>query len=210
LGAKREIAWNLNILGGILASAGQLGTVEALLLEGIAVGRDSGDISPVMESTTRIARHYLMQGDLARARRSVYESLALAREIDAQLPIANLLVILGDAALAEQDWESAVDWYRQAIRSASLVGSRGNLAYALRHYAAICATRGDPRRAVCIFGATSTTHDFPASMMIETPVGEVDILAAARRTLGADEFSAAWTEGQSSTLEQMTAEILNS
>ncbi len=45
-GAKREIAWNLHTLGASLATTGQLEAVEALLLEGIAVGRESGDVTP--------------------------------------------------------------------------------------------------------------------------------------------------------------------
>ncbi len=59
---------------------------------------------------------------------------------------------------------------------------------------------GDPRGAVRIFAATSSTHDFPASIMIDTPVVEDDIVATARRTLGDDEFKLAWAEGQSITL----------
>ncbi len=69
---------------------------------------------------------------------------------------------------------------------------------------------GDPRGAVRIFAATSSTHDFPASIMIDTPVVEDDIVAAARRTLGDDEFKLAWAEGQSITLEHAAAEILTS
>ncbi len=46
-------------------------------------------------------------------------------------------------------------------------------------------------------------------MLIDIPVAEDDIVAAARRTLGEDEFAIAWAEGQSSTLEQTTAEILS-
>jgi predicted ATPase len=206
-GSKREIAWNLSALAATLASAGDSEAIEPLLLEAIAIGRQSGDITPVLASSRSLARLYLMRGDLARARRVIHEALALAGQ-DVKLPIHGLLVTLGDLATAARDWDGADHWYRRALSVASLVAARGIMAQALRHYAAMCAMRGDARGAVRIFGAVSFVHDFPSSTMIDLPAAEADIVAAARRTLGEEEFAVAWVGGQSTTLEQATAEIL--
>jgi hypothetical protein len=83
------------------------------------------------------------------------------------------------------------------------------MAHALRHYAAMCAARGDPRGAVRIFGTTSLVHDFKSWSMFNLLVAEDDVTAAARQALGEDDFAVAWAEGQSSTVEQATADILS-
>ncbi len=207
-GSKREIAWNLGALGATLASAGQWEAVESPLMESIVVGRQSGDITPVLASSRSLARLYLMRGDLAGARRTVDEALALAGQ-DLRLPIhTDLLITLGDLASADQDWDGAGDWYRQALSAASLVATRGIIAHALRHYAAMCGMCGALRLAVRIFGATSPIHGFSATMF-DLAAAEDHVLVAARRALGEDEFAVAWAEGQSITLEQATAEVLS-
>jgi tetratricopeptide (TPR) repeat protein len=208
-GYQREIAWNLGVLGSSLAFAGLLDAVEPVLLESIAVGRASGDITPVLASTGALARLYLMLGDLTRARRTVQETLALSGQTDVKLPIADLLVVLGDVASAERDWESADDWYRRALSVASVLAARGMIAHALRQYAAMCAARGNPHGAARILGATSPVRDFPGSVMMNLEGAQDDIVAATRQTLGEDAFEVAWAEGESITLEHATAEILS-
>jgi tetratricopeptide (TPR) repeat protein len=208
-GYQREIAWNLGVLGSSLAFAGLLDAVEPVLLESIAVGRASGDITPVLASTGALARLYLMLGDLPRARRTVEETLALSGQTDVKLPIAELLVVLGDVASAERDWESADNWYRRALSVASVLAARGMIAHALRQYAAMCAARGNPHGAARILGATSPVRHFPGSVMMNLKVAQDDIVAATRQTLGEDAFEVAWAKGESITLEQATAEILS-
>jgi tetratricopeptide (TPR) repeat protein len=208
-GYQREIAWNLGVLGSSLAFAGLLDAVEPVLLESIAVGRASGDITPVLASTGALARRYLMLGDLTHARRTVQETLALSGQTDVKLPIADLLVVLGDVASAERDWESADDWYRRALSVASVLAARGMIAHALRQYAAMCAARGNPHGAARILGATSPVRDFPGSVMMNLEGAQDDIVAATRQTLGEDAFEVAWAEGESITLEHATAEILS-
>jgi hypothetical protein len=88
------------------------------------------------------------------------------------------------------------------------VTSHAVAARALRHYAAMCAARGDARGAACIFGATSSVDEFPLPMF-SLLGAEGEVVAGARVALGQDEFNTAWAEGQSMTLVQVTAEILN-
>jgi predicted ATPase/DNA-binding XRE family transcriptional regulator len=208
-GYKREITWNLAALASNLASAGHFEAAEPLLLESVVVGRQSGDITPVLAATGALARLCLLRGDLARARRTVHKALALAGQTGMQLPIAHLLVTLGDIACAEADWTSADDRYRQALSAAGLAGARGVLAHTLRHYAAMCAALGDPGTAVRIFGATSTIRHLPILAIVDVPVAEDEIVAAAQQALGADAFGAAWAAGQSMTLEEMTTGLVS-
>jgi tetratricopeptide (TPR) repeat protein len=207
-GYIREIAWNLGTLARALLKAGQREAVEPLLVEAIAVGRQSGDITPVLDSSRSLAQLYSMRGDLASARRTAHEALVLASPRNLKGPISSLLT-LGDLASAGQEWESADDWYRQALSAASLLAARGIMAHALRHYAAMCAARGDHRGAVRILGTTSLVHDFKSWSMFNLLVAEADVTAVARQALGEHDFAVAWAEGQSITIEQATADILS-
>jgi len=132
-----------------------------MLLESIVVGRESGDLTPVIVSMRTLGRIYWQRGDVRRAREAFDEALALARRIDMKLAMSGLLVTLGDVALAGQDLDSADDWYRQGIRASSRLAAPGSMAHALRHYAAIRRARGDHRAAVRILSTISSVHDAP-------------------------------------------------
>jgi hypothetical protein len=47
-------------------------------------------------------------------------------------------------------------------------------------------------------------------MIQPIPLTDVDIVAAARRTLGEEAFAVAWAEGREMTLEQAVAELTGS
>ena len=213
-GYQPEIAICLNVLAESLLSAGQLEAVEPLLLEGIAVSRQSGAVRPVISSFRILALLRWTRGDLARARQTAQEALELARHVPLAGPVNMnmLLCMLGNLASAEQDWAAAEGWYRQALSVASRGTARGGIANTLRCFAVMCAARGDPRRAVRMFGATEGLHNFgeaARTMPIDLRAAELDSITAARRTLGEDAFAAAWADGQSITLEEAMAEILS-
>jgi non-specific serine/threonine protein kinase len=147
----------------------------------------------------------MMRGDLARARRTVDEAIALAGHVGIPGPTVSLLITRGDIAAAERDWQSASRWYRQALRTATLAGARGIVAVALRHYAALCVALGEPGRAVRIFGATASIRKAP--LLIHIPMADEEAIASARQTLGDDEFKIAWADGQSMTLEQVMTQV---
>jgi non-specific serine/threonine protein kinase len=147
----------------------------------------------------------MMRGDLARARRTVDEAIALAGHVGIPMPTVSLQITRGDIAAAELDWQSASRWYRQALGTATLAGARGIVAVALRHYAALCVALGEPGHAVRIFGATASIRKAP--LLIHIPMIDDDIIAAARRTLRDDEFQIAWAEGQSMTLLQVMTQV---
>jgi predicted ATPase/DNA-binding XRE family transcriptional regulator len=208
-GFTSSLAWSLVLAAEHLESAGHLERVESLLLESVSAGRQSGAITSMLASTGALARLYIGRCDHARARRMVDDALALARQLGMHLPTVSLLITRGDVASAERDWDGADDWYRQALGAASLVGARGTAALALRHYAAMCAARGDPGRAARIVGATSSIGQSPL-MIQPIPLTDDDMVAAVRRTLGEDAFAAAWSEGRTMTLEQAVTELMGS
>jgi tetratricopeptide (TPR) repeat protein len=202
-GYIRETAWNLAWLAEVALRTGNLDGVESLLVEAIEQGRQSGDLTPVVGALRSLARVYWMRRDFAHARDSIREALKLAGQIN-QFEVVLLDIALGDCALAEADRKSADQWYREALRTATRGVYRAVIAYALRRCAALCASGGEPLRAVRILGTASVIHDLP--LMLSSAADEE--AAAALQTLGKDEFATAWAEGQSITMEQAAAEIL--
>jgi non-specific serine/threonine protein kinase len=200
-GFASSLAWSLVFAAEHLESAGHLERVEPLLLESVSAGRRSGAMTSMLASTGALARLYIGRGDFTRARRTVDEALALAGQLGMHLPMVSLLITRGDVASAEHDWERADDWYRQALSAASLVGERGTAALGLRHYAAMCAARGDPARAARIVGAISWIGQAPLHIQ-PIPLTDDEIIATVRRTLGEGAFAVAWAEGRTMTLEQ--------
>jgi predicted ATPase/transcriptional regulator with XRE-family HTH domain len=207
-GVKREIAWNLLSFAANQMNLDHTANLELLLLESIAAGRDCGDLAPVISAIWTLSRLYWVQGDVARARRMLNEALTLARDIDMKSLLPGLLVTLGDLALADQDWRTAADWYRQGLGTANLLATPGTMAHALRHCAALRCASGDYRGAVRILGAASSVHDTAGVALVTGPAAEKDLLAAARRTLGENEYAGAWVEGLSLTLEDAIADAL--
>ncbi|MCA1643976.1 MAG: tetratricopeptide repeat protein [Chloroflexi bacterium] len=207
-GLKREIAWNLGALGGQQSGPDYSEAAEPMLLESVVIGRESGDLTPVIASMRTLGRLYWQRGDVARARDAFQEALALARDIDMKLAISGLLVTLGDIALADRDLDKADGWYRQGLMASSRMAAAGAMAHALRHYAAICTARGDHHEAVRILGAASSVPDPPALRLVALSAGEENVSAVAREELGEDEWSAAWAQGQSLALEQAIADVL--
>lgn len=108
-GFTSQLAWGLVLAAEHLESAGHLDRVEPLLLESVSAGRQSGAITSMLASTGALARLYIGRGDLARARRTVDEALALAGQLGMHLPMVSLLITRGDVASAEHDWESGDD-----------------------------------------------------------------------------------------------------
>jgi predicted ATPase/DNA-binding XRE family transcriptional regulator len=211
--SKREIAWNLGVMAANqIQQAGDHGTAMRLLEESIATGRESGDLVPVVYSTIILGHMLAGEGNTARAREVVDGAVAIARRIDARDLMPHLLVLLGDVATREADWEAADDLYGKALRLSSAAASRGRMAHTVLKFACLRSAQDEHQDAVRLLGALSRVdHRFDRGLSPEIGALVVDeqaIIEASRAALGDREFANAWAEGESLTLEQVSSEIL--
>lgn len=154
---KREIAWNLGALASNrLEHGGEHSTAKHLLEESIALGRESGDLTPVVYSMTILAHIYASEGNIVLAREILHEAPMIARQIDMRFLMSSPLVLLGDIAARESDWDTAGALYRQTLDRARNVVAQTSMAQAVRHFAALLGARGDHRRALRLLAATGS------------------------------------------------------
>jgi tetratricopeptide (TPR) repeat protein len=204
---KREVAWNLCHLGGFFATSDQAAFDERLLLESIAIGRESGDSTAVLVSLCVLARLHVLRGDVAQAGVTLEEALAIAREF--WFAVSTMLVALGDLACVERDWERASAYYREALSEASAIASRGGVAQALIHYAALCTARRDHKRAARVLAAAAGVHELaPAIALFGESETTEEANVSSRQSLGDEAFSAAVAAGRRMTLDDVVAEVL--
>jgi non-specific serine/threonine protein kinase len=202
-GWEREIAWNLSVLGRTLALAGELDKAEELLDEGVLLGRHSGDMTAVMSSLLNLGIVYGKRGELTRARQVLIEAAELGKEINVRFMTAASLMVLGAACVADRDPDAAELAYRAALEEATRGTTRGMLAPAGRHYAALLQGRGDHIRAVRILTACASIRQSWDAAVYFQPVATADqMLEAARRALGEVEFARAVGAGESLAPEE--------
>jgi hypothetical protein len=201
-GDKREFAAALHALAILLTREDTPTAIESLLVESLAMARESGDAIAMCLATLGLSWVYHQRAEFARARQHLEETLVLARRSDVRWPILVAHLGLGDLAAAEQDLAGALDQYRPALRML-IDEERGSAAYALDRCAMVCAARGQYRRAARLFGAASAMPGISASffLFVGSTEAEKD-LAAARLALGETEFAAAWADGRAMTPEQ--------
>jgi non-specific serine/threonine protein kinase len=209
VGYKRELAFTLQALAQHRVREGAPEGIEPLLVESLAVARESGDAITASEALCGLAWVSHRRGDVARARAMIDEGLALARRADNAMMIQFGLLWLGDLAAAQQDPVGALDQYRESLRLGRRA-SRSMTAYVLGRCATIFAARGDYRRAARLFGATSTVPwtELGEFLVFGHSSDVAQAMAAARLALGESELAATWTEGQAMTLEQAVAYAL--
>ena len=212
-GSTREVAWNLGVIASNqIQLGGDHTNAKSQLEESIAVGRQSGDLVPVVYSMIILGHIYASEGSTVLARTIVEEAFTIARQIDARFMFANLLVLLGDIAMRDKDWETAGDLYRQALQRTSATANHTSMGHAVLKYAAMLSARGEHRDALRLLGALARI-DRGMDRGLSREVGalvidEQRIKDAARAALGDGGFADAWAEGESMTIAQASAEIL--
>lgn len=212
-GSKREIAWNLGVLASNhLQQAGDRKKAVGMLEESIGLGYESGDLVPVVYSTIILGHVLASEGNIGQAREIVDSALTTARRIDARFLIPHLLVLLGDVATCDTNWEAADDLYGQALQLSVAAASQGRMAHTVLKFAWLRSAQSEHYQAARLLGALSRIgYRIDRGLSREVGalvVNEQGVIEATQRALGEREFAAAWAEGESLTLEQVSAELL--
>jgi tetratricopeptide (TPR) repeat protein len=137
------------------------------------------------------------------------EALDLARTLEDHHSVAMTLGNLGLVAFGAGDYERARTLHREALDLGRRLNNRPWLARGVEQVALLAAATGAPERAARLFGAAAAERRRfgGAQSDNDREINEAHI-AETRARLGAAAFAAAWTDGESLTLDDAVAEAL--
>ncbi len=199
--------------GDAAYALGRVAAARTLYERALEFCKKSFDPIVVTLSQQGVARCAMRQGDLATAQQAIEHSRQVcaamhegfARALLA-FTTAELAWLSGDAALAEEH-------LRTGLQQVLLLGARHALAEGLELWAALLASTARPAQAVRLLGAADALR-----RRIGVPLMPIDeerlcaAVAAARSSLGADAYAAAWELGEAQAeagLQQVVELALN-
>ncbi len=188
-----------------------------LIIQALADARATGNASAIANALWWQGRIACEQGDYAEARQALEESVGLAREMKSSIRIADPLIDLAVACLYQGDTTRAMEAIRESITLFHAVGNLQRVGQCFSVAAGVMQTRGDPRHAAILLGATERVWrslgeemwHMVESRQIEIIVGTFHrYLPIVRSTLNPADFDKAWAEGQRMTTEQTKADVM--
>jgi predicted ATPase/class 3 adenylate cyclase len=212
LGDRAGIATSLHNLSRVKFYQGDHDSAVGLCEESLALRRALADRRGVAMSLNTLGVIARNRGDQQAARALYEESLGLFRELGDKWGIGLLLNNLARVARDLRDWSWTGELCAESLGLFREVGDRHGLAWVLSNLAIVAQSRGAWPRAARLFGAVDALRETLDSSSLSLSPAERGAyeaaVAAARATLGADAFAAAWAEGRALPLEQAVAEAL--
>lgn len=203
LGDFSSIGDLLNNLGLIARAQGEYTQAKAFYEESLGINTKLGNkraISYLFNNLGSVAEN---QGDYQTARTLYEKSLALRRELGDKPGIANSLNNLGSVALKQSDYASAHALYEEGLLLQRELRDRWNIAFLLEGTGVVSLAQGQLARAAHLCGAVAALRGAMRASLPPTNRAAFDrTVATIREKLEGKVFAAAWTQGQSLTLEQ--------
>ena len=194
---QMHVGWALGNLAITESIAGNFREADAFAAEAEQIFRDAGHQHGTLTQTHNRALAAIAEGDYARARPLLEQSLAQAERMGSDQHAGNALCDLGILDLYERRYEHAAPLFAHALESALRTGWRINVVYSLRGLAATAAAGG---------GLETAARLLAASDVIDEEIGEQIQGYAARifaetatqvhDRLGEPSIAAAYAEGR--------------
>lgn len=143
LGAEKELAVALGMLGEVLRMEGNLIEAAPLLKESEALLRALGSNWELSYLLRRLAQHAAHMGELSRAVMYAQESLTLARRLGDKSLMATILSTLGDIVARQDNLAQAIAYNRESLALARELGDKLLIALALNNLAFFSALQDD-------------------------------------------------------------------
>jgi predicted ATPase/DNA-binding SARP family transcriptional activator len=209
LGDRSRAAFAVLGLGDIARDQGDAAQLEAYCAESLTISRELGHHWSVGFSLNNLALAAAMRGDLARAAALVEEGVALFRAHGIRGAVVELLVTQRQIACAQADYERARVALAEGVALGWPAGPHWLVVTGLEELARVAVAQSQAAHAAQLYGAVAAWR---AKMGAPLPpyrrATYEAALAAARRTLGEDDFAAAWAEGDTWRPEQAIAAAL--
>jgi len=197
-------------LGNVALGLGDPDEAQGWLEQALEVMRKHGDewgLSFALNNLGEVAR---VRGDYPLARTYYEESEALLRATRDHGDLARLVHSLGYVALHEADDQLAEARFRESLAMFKKLGNKRGIAECLAGLAGWGVRQGKAKWGAALLAAAQT--QIRASRASWWPADRVEVehnRSALQAALGEQEFQAAWSSGQSMSLEQAIAYATN-
>lgn len=150
----------------------------------------------------------VVAGDLAGARSSLGESLAVMRRLGDRQGIANVLDNLAEIELRAGDHPAAAAYAKEVAQLAEEVGSQWMALKAVGHLATVLARQGASERAVRLLGAADAVGSgLEADLAASVRETAAQLAPGLRAQLGDRAFDEAWQAGAASSWQDLLSEF---
>jgi hypothetical protein len=146
-----------------------------------------------------------LQGDLATARASALEGLAIHRELGDVFGTAGNLYVLGRVAAETGDSDVGRRYFLETLDIMEAFGERTGIALTLDNLAHLANAQGKPLRAIRLAGAAEAIKEAVGGEAPPEIIHLPDPWERARQLTSEGEIQAAWREGRAMTLDQAVA-----
>jgi predicted ATPase len=131
LKAYGEMAFSLNILGGIVRNQGEIEEGKQLLQKSLALYEKIGDQVGVANALTQLGTTVALRGEHQEAKQLYQEALALSRKLDNQSVIAYVLNRLGTTLFDLGEYGEAEQSFQKALRISEDIGKQFEISLAI-------------------------------------------------------------------------------
>ena len=204
---RRGLAHALSILGAVLSDLGEMTAADDAIRESIAHFNDTGDAWGLGTSLHFLGTAAFRQGDLARARRCYEESIVQCRQAADTAMTAYVLRHLGYVAQTEGRHDEVLRHISESLVLNQAIHDLRGVAACVAALATLAVTQGQSALAARLSGLTAVLLKQAGATAVhptDRPHHE-HAVAAARAALGADAFTASWTEGDALTVDAALA-----
>ncbi len=148
----------------------------------------------------------LAQGEYQRATALIEESLKIAMDTETFAAAAHHMAQLGLIALTQGEPERAAMLFRDCLAFSTANATASGVAYSLDGVGMVAASQAPMRQAPRLFGAAEAIRQSNCIPLWPTDRRHYDCyVAAARASLGEEEFARSWAEGRALTLDEAIA-----
>lgn len=196
-------ARTLHNLANVVRVRGDYPAAQAALREATNIFEELGDRSGAAWSLNQQGDIAREQQDLPVARTLYQDALSIFREAGDRWGSARSLADLGYVCGDQGDYAAAHAAYCEALKIFAELGHRRGLARTLEGFACLAVARGGAARALKLAAAAAHLRRVIGAPLPLAEQTELDqTLLAARKSLGENEGSAAWSEGWSMNMEK--------
>jgi predicted ATPase len=207
---KHGIALSLYVLGRAAWRQKEYRRAGVLCQESLSLSRELGYKRGIAYSLDILGRVAWDQGNSHQAQKLCEDSLTLFRELGEKQGIAHSLRRLGLIARHRGDFQQATALSRDALSLFWELGEKLGIAECLEERASVNAAQGLWKQAARFFGAAQALRQAIGAPLPpdERPLYAREV-ALTRTHLGEETFSATWTEGWKTDLEQVVQSALS-